>query len=524
MFKLIKDYVLRLKEHPAHSDLLVSHQSLKESIEQSSGLVNIPIEDVVTAVGHLANHGYVSILRGLDGRPYVLLFPDMLMSIASSLVLEARRNERGLGAIDERRALRTLYEFEEYGHISESDARVITNFAVYTFVKSNVCFRESFGVNELLVFPSLINQRKPTTDDIKVVEDVSYVIRGAIENIYSSLVVLLGYSNSFTRTHQWANKAQYVINDKEVCGFTQYSESEGEVEVVLYFQEAIKGTSKTLFQALFEAFLSAKDVSVLRFAPVVCTQCAYTQQRAEVTHRVNSGEQYMYCTNCGTRLPINDCATALDLNPGQRKLLEVNERSAIGKTSYESHLVRLKGFLYTRNGDGAKPSIFISYAWGNSSIERWIEKKFALDLRNAGMNVLLDRWFNAAISSSISRFVAAIGDVDFVICVGTSSYKDKYENRGEEYGTVVAAEMDLISQRLLGTEAQKKTVLPVLREGKAEHSFPPLLQGRVYANFTKDKSYFAGLFDLILSIYGIDFSDEAVIDLREEVRMIDMPN
>ena len=47
----------------------------------------------------------------------------------------------------------------------------------------------------------------------------------------------------------------------------------------------------------------------------------------------------------------------------------------------------------------------------------------------------------------------------------------------------MAAEVDMISNRLLGTEEQKQTVLPVLLVGEKTSSLPPLLHGRVYADF-----------------------------------------
>ena len=47
----------------------------------------------------------------------------------------------------------------------------------------------------------------------------------------------------------------------------------------------------------------------------------------------------------------------------------------------------------------------------------------------------------------------------------------------------VAAEVDLINQRLTGTELQEPSVLPVLLEGTAHAALPPLVGSRVYADF-----------------------------------------
>ncbi len=102
--------------------------------------------------------------------------------------------------------------------------------------------------------------------------------------------------------------------------------------------------------------------------------------------------------------------------------------------------------------------------------------------------------------------------------VGTPLYLDKYENRVSTRGSIVAAEMDLILQRLTASEATKATVLPLLLDGEPEKSLPPLLRGRVYSDFRRATDYFAVLFDLVLTLHGIPVADSAVADLRERLR------
>lgn len=97
-------------------------------------------------------------------------------------------------------------------------------------------------------------------------------------------------------------------------------------------------------------------------------------------------------------------------------------------------------------------------------------------------------------------------------------YLDKYENKLATTGTVVAAEVDLIHQRLMGTEERKMTILPILLEGDERRSLPPLMRGRVHADFRWQELYFATLFDLILTLHRIPFESQAVADLRESLR------
>jgi TIR domain len=76
-----------------------------------------------------------------------------------------------------------------------------------------------------------------------------------------------------------------------------------------------------------------------------------------------------------------------------------------------------------------------------------VERDLATDLQKAGINVVLDRWENAKIGASVSRFVNRVLKCDRVIVVGTPLYREKYENGDSMRGFVVAAEGDLIGKR-----------------------------------------------------------------------------
>ena len=48
---------------------------------------------------------------------------------------------------------------------------------------------------------------------------------------------------------------------------------------------------------------------------------------------------------------------------------------------------------------------------------------------------------------------------DFVIVLGTPLYLEKYQNLNEDKGTIVAAEMDLINQRLTASQEAKESII-----------------------------------------------------------------
>ena len=99
--------------------------------------------------------------------------------------------------------------------------------------------------------------------------------------------------------------------------------------------------------------------------------------------------------------------------------------------------------------------------------------------------------------------------------MGTPLYRKKYDNDEAMRRFVVAAEGDLIGTRMIGTEAQKESVLPLLLEGTEQSSFPHLLHGRVYADFRDKEAYFIVALELLMSLYGLKPTEPLGMDLRE---------
>src|SRR6185503_4656981 len=83
-------------------------------------------------------------------------------------------------------------------------------------------------------------------------------------------------------------------------------------------------------------------------------------------------------------------------------------------------------------------------------------------------------------------------------------------------GSVVAAEVDLISQRLIATQEEKRTVKTLLLAGEKRTSLPPLMWDALHADFRDDESYFTTAFNLILSLYNLSRAHSAVADLLRD--------
>jgi len=513
-FKRIKDHVLSFKGN--ESQTIVTSEELRQHLEATDSKWHFTNDEMLTAVGHLENYGYVKRLRTSKGERRILLEPERLNNLASSFVLEARRNPKGLGALEEKRLLSGGYDFPELKDLGDADRDVLLDSAALLFLEHNVCFRETdpLRMEPYLVFPELINLKK-IPENVATTEDgASYTITGPTENVFASLVVLLGYTHTFTRTAQWQNNARYEVGEGLVCGFRQEAERDGELDFVLCFAPNVGQPVRTLFQGLFESFLARRNLTVQRYEPVRCSK-NHLLNRGVVREAMQQGDETTFCSKCGEKLTLPTMAEPIQLTREVQAEVDSQRRIAEQRTRFEQAVFRLGAYITEQKI--TPPECFISYAWGNPGHERWVERRLATDLQKAGIEVVLDRWHNAQIGANVARFIDRIEKSDRVIMVGTPDYRRKYENKDTKTGYVVAAEVDLINNRLLGTEAQKASVLPLLLDGDPTAALPPLLHGRVFADFREDEGYFLTAFHLILSLYNLAPNHPAVADLRESL-------
>ncbi|HEV7805385.1 MAG TPA: TIR domain-containing protein [Solirubrobacteraceae bacterium] len=512
-FKQIKDYVLGLKEDAASDRVILTTEELRGRLEHDQIAAGFDDDEMRSAVGHLSNHGYVIRLRTSKGETRILLAPELLNNVASSIVLEARRNPKGLGSLEEHLVLSNDYRFPELETLSLEDREVLLDAAVAMFLSHSICFRETDPLNSkvYIVFPELINLRKPSTSDDQPVEDgVAYTAIGAVQNLYASLVVLLGYTSTFARAAQWRHHARYVVGSNRVCGFRLEDEREGELDFVLYFGTTVDKAIRTLFQSLFENLLARRDLAIRRFEPVECPR-GHPVNRVVVREQIAAGNAHGFCPHCGARVPLPSGDAPIVLTQQQSADLSERRHEVTQRSRLEQALFRLTAYV-TQNGKLA-PTCFVSYAWGESAHERWVEA-LANDLLKAGIVVILDRWENVRVGASVPRFVERAAASDRIIVVGTALYRTKYDNGEAMGGFVTAAEGDLIGTRMLATERDKEAVLPVLLEGSKVISFPPLLHARVYADFRDAEQYSPRLLNLVLSLYQIPAQEPIVAELQ----------
>jgi hypothetical protein len=394
-------------------------------------------------------------LTSSAGQQFILLLPTVLPDLASSIILQADKNPRGLGALSETVLLQGGYQFPELAGLGKSEQEVLLDAMVVRFLRHNVCFRETLGAETVLIFPGLIKQKRPLRDEVETFDDVSYVIRGKVENAYPAIAVLLGYTPAFTRVSQWQNQAQYEVAGGQVCGLRMQQEREGEVELVLYYSPATPAYDRNLFQGLFEKFLYERDIEVTRFAPVTCP-AEHRQERATVVQRRRDGKGFVFCGECGQKVTLAGTADPPFLGSGVSRQVQREQSLALLRSAYEANLARIKAY----RRDRAAPRCQLIHA---DDMTGWI-RKLQQDLRDAGVH-LVER-------------AAGLADDDLVLLV-----------------------------------AVPRAV--VLTRGDGLTSPPATPAGSIILDFRDETRYALALFDLVLTLHAISLDHDAFLPLRQ---------
>ncbi|MCP4701058.1 MAG: GTP-binding protein [Gammaproteobacteria bacterium] len=466
-FKRIKEYILALKEQPDRRGVLVRPAELRTSLLAKNPDWQFDDAEMMTAVKHLENHGYVAILRASSGVEAVLLAPELLADLASSIVLQADKHPRDLWALSETALLRGDYAFSELDGLETTEKEILLDAATERFLNHKLCFREILGAETLLIFPGLIKQKRPLMDEIEFLDDVSYLARGRVENVYAALVVLLGYTRTFIRINQWQNQALYEMGEGEICGFRLIKEHEDELELVLYYSVTMPEYGRTLFQNLFEKFLYQREVEVTRFPPVICAE-NHRQERTTVVKRIREGKKFLFCEECGEKVILPKIEKPHAFEAQDSRWIQREEALARLRSAYETHLARVKGFRRDRAGPRAYISSLPEQA-------KWVAK-LRDDLLDAGVYVIQERQRMAA--------------NDWIVMVDTPLYQQRFQDDNPDG--------DLIRVRL----KQGKGVLALSDTD----------------DFRCKTRYVPSLFDLVLRLYAIPLNHPAFEPLQKSLR------
>ena len=259
---------------------------------------------VNTVVDHLAMQGVIANTRLASGERALVLQIGYIERYAGSLIVAARNNPRGVPAIElsEATGMKSFPGIGEAERLHPFQERIVLECVIQLLLEHTICLKHE----GLLIFPALFPSIE-TDDGVDIAHTVSlyYDFSGAIDNIYSSLVVRLALSGGFGRVRLWKDRAEFEQAGQGLCGLRKMDRKSGLAHLDLLFSEETSSETRDLFTVFVEEHLSREGVEIKEVLGVVCGKCGFSFGEAVVRNRIAEGYADIGCPNCDTRLVIS---------------------------------------------------------------------------------------------------------------------------------------------------------------------------------------------------------------------------
>lgn len=141
------------------------------------------------------------------------------------------------------------------------------------------------------------------------------------------------------------------------------------------------------------------------------------------------------------------------------------------------------------------PKVFISYSWTSPDHENWV-LKLATDLRESGVDAILDKWHLREGNDSVAFMEKMVTDpqINKVLLVCDKKYTEKTNGRAGGVGT----EAQIISAEIYQKQDQNKFVAVIREKDESGRPYLPVYyRSRIYIDLSDD-TVFAENFDQLL--------------------------
>ena len=133
------------------------------------------------------------------------------------------------------------------------------------------------------------------------------------------------------------------------------------------------------------------------------------------------------------------------------------------------------------------PKLFMSYSWSNQTHQQWVID-LATDLRESGIDVILDKWDLKEGHDAISFMEKMVTDPEIkkVAIVSDQTYAAKANSRAGGVGT----ETQIISKEVYDNQSQEKFVVIVSeKDDEGKPFLPTYYNSRLYIDLSEEDRY-----------------------------------
>lgn len=336
-------------------------------------------------VGLLQRQGVIVEAKLATGERTLILQIGYVEIYAGSLIVCARNNLRGVPALE----ISEVISMRSFPGISDSERvpvlqeRIVLECVVQLLQEHGICLRHE----GLLIYPTLFPPGGTEEGvDIKHTVSLYYDFTGAIDNIYSSLVVQLALGGRFGRVRLGKNGAEYEQATQGVCGLRKVDRHSGLAHLDLLFSEQTSSEARSLFIAFVEEHLQKEGVRIKEVLEVTCV-CGFKFQEASVQRRISEGHADIICPECENRNRISE---------GAKKTRESNPL-------VEQQLLALKSVIERKTERDVaeakralKPvEVFLSYSHRDEVLRQELDKHLGGLRREGVISAWRDRMIGA---------------------------------------------------------------------------------------------------------------------------------
>jgi hypothetical protein len=313
----------------------------------------------------------------------ILLRPELLDVYASAILTLAQTDENGLGSVSEDEILARgipIHPGEKAVDIDQE--KLLLTSTIGELIRHEIALRESTENGDLLVFPSQFTRLRPEAP-LPESETVKFSFQGAINDIYSTLVIRLSRSGRFSQRDLWKNAARFDAQAGGSCGVYLRRLDEEEAELALFFGDGASDESIFQFEEYVHAHLRrrASADSVRRRQIHVCRSCRTPFTDLQVDRRRKAGLDWIICGICEARVSLRDRREEMFRN--YRSVVREMDEEADRQKRSEEAAQTIRGKLDTSDFD-----VFISY----KRDDRNAVERIAKELLSEGILPWFDKW------------------------------------------------------------------------------------------------------------------------------------
>ncbi len=336
LFKSLKDALLTLQDAGSP---LARLSELRQRLQILLPSEIISSDQVRAVVGLMQGQGVV---RMLDFGDFVLFQPEYINRYASIVVRMAREHIDEMGCVSEQQVLSGQLKYHDFKRLGASDEKILLQAMLQTLLDRSLCYREHTPGGTMLVFPSYFRRDKPDLPSYPNVF-VTYEFFGAIDEIYTTLVVRLSYSDVFKRCALWKNAADFETPEKRRVGLAMIKGNEGKAKIMVYFDAGVPDDTKITFVKYVHEHLLQRAESVTRVRTYVCPKCDCMIENINVIQmRLQKGCKDIICANCEARVPLLDLLEEkFSSTDSLKKVRDLDERARINLDNESRELILL---------------------------------------------------------------------------------------------------------------------------------------------------------------------------------------